>query len=200
MMAVMEGTETVPAANGAAAPKASSTQQVTPASAAPTVEEIAAAILDSSRANQPKTIIIREESKPSNDSNVGLQSLVFSGIAFVGLPLWLLLTSLLYTSPRTPMATVASSPPVATTTMANTPSTTSASAVVSQPITKAEVRKLFDLWNDALHTGDPATVAKRYAKEGVLLPTLSDVPRTDVEGEQEHSIIVSLYRWFHLRY
>ena len=31
--------------------------------------------------------------------------------------------------------------------------------VMSQPITKAEVRDLFNLWNDALHTLDPATVA-----------------------------------------
>ena len=73
------------------------------------------------------------------------------------------------------------------------PSATSAAkpagvVVLSQPITKAEVRGLFGLWNDALHTLDPATVAKRYAKEGVLLPTLSDVPRNDVEGIKDYFV------------
>jgi uncharacterized protein (TIGR02246 family) len=48
-----------------------------------------------------------------------------------------------------------------------------------QPITVSEVRSLFSLWNDALATLDPDTVAKRYAKEAVLLPTVSDTPRTD---------------------
>jgi len=60
--------------------------------------------------------------------------------------------------------------------------------VLSQPITKSEVRGLFDLWNDALRTGDPATVAKRYGKDGVLLPTLSDVPRTDSEGIKDYFV------------
>lgn len=51
-----------------------------------------------------------------------------------------------------------------------------------QPISVSEVRSLFSLWNDALATLDPDTVAKRYAKEGVLLPTVSDLPRTDYAG------------------
>jgi len=50
---------------------------------------------------------------------------------------------------------------------------------IAKPITEPEVRGLFHLWNDALATLDPDAVAKRYAKEGVLLPTVSDVPRTD---------------------
>ena len=33
--------------------------------------------------------------------------------------------------------------------------------------------------SSALATEDPAKVAKRYAKAGVLLPTVSDTPRTD---------------------
>lgn len=60
--------------------------------------------------------------------------------------------------------------------------------VLSQPITKAEVRDLFDLWNDALQTGDPAVVASRYAKDGVLLPTLSDIPRNDFEGIKDYFV------------
>jgi hypothetical protein len=48
-----------------------------------------------------------------------------------------------------------------------------------QAITEEEVKNLFQLWNSALATEDPDAVAKRYAKNAVLLPTVSDVPRTD---------------------
>merc|ERR1712127_698341 len=54
--------------------------------------------------------------------------------------------------------------------------------VSAEPITETEVRSLFNLWNDALATKDPVQVAKRYSKAGVLLPTVSDVPRTDHPG------------------
>lgn len=37
----------------------------------------------------------------------------------------------------------------------------------------AEVRSLFNLWNDALATEDPAVVANRYSKNAILLPTVS---------------------------
>ena len=75
---------------------------------------------------------------------------------------------------------------------------------LGKPITEDEVRGLFSLWNNgeffhhslssshlegsltrppflssALATEDPTKVAKRYAKAGVLLPTVSDTPRTD---------------------
>lgn len=42
-----------------------------------------------------------------------------------------------------------------------------------------EVQDLFFLWNHALATLDPDAVARRYARSSVLLPTVSDVPRTD---------------------
>jgi len=50
---------------------------------------------------------------------------------------------------------------------------------LAEPITKERVRNLFQLWNDALATEDPAEVANRYSKEAVLLPTVSDTPRTN---------------------
>jgi len=50
---------------------------------------------------------------------------------------------------------------------------------IATPIKKEEVQNLFHLWNDALATGDSKLVASRYAKDGVLLPTVSDIPRTD---------------------
>jgi uncharacterized protein (TIGR02246 family) len=48
-----------------------------------------------------------------------------------------------------------------------------------QPITETEIKGLFKLWNDALATLNPDAVAKRYSKNGVLLPTVSDIPRTN---------------------
>jgi uncharacterized protein (TIGR02246 family) len=47
----------------------------------------------------------------------------------------------------------------------------------TEAITEQEVKNLFQLWNEALKTQDPDAVTKRYAKEGVLLPTMSDTPR-----------------------
>ncbi len=178
--------------------------------AAPSVEDIAAAMLASSRAAvtaaqpPPQTIVIREPSSKEGGSN-GLTSIVSAGIAFVGLPLWLLLSSMLFssnqqqpsvmtppaatTSVAAPNAGVMSLPSnVASSLSAPTASNTAGVVVLSQPITKAEVRNLFNLWNDALATGDPATVAKRYSKEGVLLPTLSDIPRNDFEGIKDYFV------------
>ncbi|MET9818255.1 SgcJ/EcaC family oxidoreductase [Streptomyces sp. NPDC006355] len=45
--------------------------------------------------------------------------------------------------------------------------------------TKAQVLGLFDNWNAALRTGDPQKVADLYAKDAVLLPTVSNNVRTD---------------------
>jgi len=53
---------------------------------------------------------------------------------------------------------------------------------------KAEVTNLFDLWNDALLTGDPDAVARRYSKDAVLLPTVSDTPRSDYEGIKDYFV------------
>merc|ERR1712157_195324 len=53
-------------------------------------------------------------------------------------------------------------------------------------ITEKEVRGLFSLWNNALATLDPKKVADRYSKKGVLLPTVSDTPRTDYPGIEDY--------------
>jgi conserved hypothetical protein len=53
-------------------------------------------------------------------------------------------------------------------------------------MTDDQVRNLFFLWNDALDTQDPDIVAKRYAKNAVLLPTVSDKPRTDYESIKDY--------------
>jgi uncharacterized protein (TIGR02246 family) len=57
---------------------------------------------------------------------------------------------------------------------------------IGEDITEEEVKGLFNLWNDALATLDPKKVADRYAKKGVLLPTVSDVPRTDYDGIEDY--------------
>ncbi|MFD9936265.1 SgcJ/EcaC family oxidoreductase [Streptomyces massasporeus] len=51
-----------------------------------------------------------------------------------------------------------------------------------KPVTKAQVLGLFDRWNAALQTGDPGKVADLYAKDAVLLPTVSNQVRTDRAG------------------
>ncbi|MFF3847024.1 SgcJ/EcaC family oxidoreductase [Streptomyces sp. NPDC002328] len=47
---------------------------------------------------------------------------------------------------------------------------------------KKEIAALFDGWNASLRTGDAETVADRYAKGAVLLPTVSNKVRTDRAG------------------
>ncbi|KAK1742714.1 hypothetical protein QTG54_006311 [Skeletonema marinoi] len=55
-------------------------------------------------------------------------------------------------------------------------------------ITKDEVRGLFNLWNDALATGDPQQVAARYTEDAVLLPTLSDKARYTSDGIADYFV------------
>jgi len=52
------------------------------------------------------------------------------------------------------------------------------------PITEKETRELFQTWNKALATLDPDQVASCYSKKTApcLLPTVSDVPRTDYDS------------------
>ncbi|GMH35021.1 hypothetical protein BSKO_02882 [Bryopsis sp. KO-2023] len=58
--------------------------------------------------------------------------------------------------------------------------------VLPTPITKDEVRALFSVWNNALKTGNSSLVALTYAKNATLLPTVSDVPRTDFAGIKDY--------------
>lgn len=121
----------------------------------------------------------------------GVQKAIYFGVAFLGLPLWLFISTLFFNVQPAGTNNQPSIPiPASLLSSTTAPSAAQPSGVVvlSQPITKAEVRALFTQWNDALHTLDPATVAKRYAKEGVLLPTLSDVPRTDFEGIKDYFV------------
>jgi uncharacterized protein (TIGR02246 family) len=58
--------------------------------------------------------------------------------------------------------------------------------IMGKAVTEEEVKGLFNLWNDALATLDPKKVANRYASNGVLLPTVSDTPRTDYAGIEDY--------------
>lgn len=55
-------------------------------------------------------------------------------------------------------------------------------------ITPTEVRSLFILWNDALMTGKPSEVVKRYSSDAVLLPTVSDTPRYTPEMIEDYFV------------
>ncbi|MFD4182293.1 SgcJ/EcaC family oxidoreductase [Rhodococcus sp. NPDC058514] len=50
------------------------------------------------------------------------------------------------------------------------------------PPSPEQVTELFDTWNDTLASGDPEAVADLYAPDAVLLPTVSNVVRTDRAG------------------
>ena len=45
-------------------------------------------------------------------------------------------------------------------------------------VTKDQVAALFDRWNASLQTKNPEEVVKNYAADAVLLPTVSNKPRT----------------------
>lgn len=55
---------------------------------------------------------------------------------------------------------------------------TQAASASCSPVSTAEVAALFDRWNDSLRTLDPDKVVANYASDGVLLPTVSNKPRT----------------------
>merc|ERR1712176_396050 len=57
-------------------------------------------------------------------------------------------------------------------------------------ITQSEVKGLFNKWNDALATLDPDQVAARYSEKTApcLLPTVSDVPRTNYQSIKNYFV------------
>jgi uncharacterized protein (TIGR02246 family) len=53
------------------------------------------------------------------------------------------------------------------------------SAQTCATISKEQVAALFDRWNASLATKNPEEVVKNYADDAVLLPTVSNKPRTN---------------------
>lgn len=69
---------------------------------------------------------------------------------------------------------------ISTSVLANTPSSQCAMLDAEQ------AKNLFERWNTSLQTGDPAKVAANYTADAVLLPTLSNQPRTDLTGKLDY--------------
>ena len=51
---------------------------------------------------------------------------------------------------------------------------------------KKEIASLFDRWNKSLKSGDPDQVVKNYAKNSILLATLSNKPRLTVAEKRRY--------------
>jgi uncharacterized protein (TIGR02246 family) len=62
------------------------------------------------------------------------------------------------------------------------------STMTCAPVTQQEVAALFDRWNASLGTHDANKVAANYAPDAVLLPTVSNQPRTDNAGIKDYFV------------
>ena len=62
----------------------------------------------------------------------------------------------------------------------------SALAATCHSLSDTQVAALFDRWNEALATGDPAQVSALYQADALLLPTLSDQARTTTAGIEDY--------------
>ena len=51
---------------------------------------------------------------------------------------------------------------------------------------KQQAKILFERWNSTLQSGDSGKVAANYTADAVLLPTLSNQPRTDLAGKLDY--------------
>ncbi|SCX58615.1 conserved hypothetical protein [Variovorax sp. EL159] len=71
-------------------------------------------------------------------------------------------------------ATTAAALAISTSAFAQAPA-----AGICAPATEPQIAALFDRWNDSLRTLDPDKVVANYAVDGVLLPTVSNKPRTN---------------------
>jgi uncharacterized protein (TIGR02246 family) len=53
---------------------------------------------------------------------------------------------------------------------------------------QSEISALFDRWNNSLQTGDPRLVVANYADYSVLLPTVSNKPRSTPEEKEDYFV------------
>ncbi|BAQ47692.1 MULTISPECIES: SgcJ/EcaC family oxidoreductase [Methylobacterium] len=63
-----------------------------------------------------------------------------------------------------------------------------AEAMDCAAVSERQIEGLFDRWNASLATLDPAKVTANYAPDAVLLPTVSNVPRTDRAMIQDYFV------------
>ena len=66
------------------------------------------------------------------------------------------------------------------------PAATLANEQACQPIDEAQVAALFDRWNADVQTGDPQRVVENYARDSMLLPTVSNTPRQTPEAKLDY--------------
>lgn len=67
-----------------------------------------------------------------------------------------------------------------------TPDTGSVGTQACQAVTEEEIAGLFDRWNESLQTGDPQQVVANYAEPSILLPTVSNQPRTTPAEKEDY--------------
>ena len=53
---------------------------------------------------------------------------------------------------------------------------------------EADIKGLFDRWNNSLKTGNPDEVVKNYAPDAILLPTVSNNPRLTQEERRDYFV------------
>ncbi|WP_093567448.1 SgcJ/EcaC family oxidoreductase [Methylobacterium sp. 174MFSha1.1] len=63
-----------------------------------------------------------------------------------------------------------------------------AEATECAAVSQRQIEGLFDRWNKALATLDAAKVTANYAPDAVLLPTVSNMPRTDRAMIQDYFV------------
>lgn len=51
---------------------------------------------------------------------------------------------------------------------------------------KKDIAALFDRWNNSLKSGDPDQVVATYARNSILLPTLSNKPRLTIADKRSY--------------
>lgn len=61
-------------------------------------------------------------------------------------------------------------------------------AAQCQPVTAAQVEAQFARFNNAWATGNPDTVTALFSNDAVLLPTVSNRPRTDAAGVRDYFV------------
>jgi uncharacterized protein (TIGR02246 family) len=62
------------------------------------------------------------------------------------------------------------------------------STITCAPVTQQEITALFERWNASLATHDADKVTTNYAPDAVLLPTVSNRPRTDSAGIKDYFV------------
>ncbi len=63
-----------------------------------------------------------------------------------------------------------------------------AAAQGCEAVTQEQVAALFDRWNASLQTKNPDEVVSNYASDAVLLPTVSNKPRTNHEEIRDYFV------------